>query len=83
MANHKSAKKRARQNAVRRDRNRAIRSRLRATVKRARAAVDGSADDAAAPVKAAESDLRRAATKGVSRSKRASRLVSRLARLAS
>lgn len=80
MANHKSAIKRTRQNLVRRDRNRAIKSRLRATLKQARAAVDGSTEEAAKLVKDAESQLRRAASKGVIPSKRASRLVSRLSR---
>ncbi|NNL66336.1 MAG: 30S ribosomal protein S20 [Myxococcales bacterium] len=80
MANHKSALKRTRQNTVRRDRNRAIKSRLRATLKEARAAVDASAEGAAELVKTAESQLRRAASKGVIPPQRASRLVSRLSR---
>ncbi len=79
MANHKSAVKRARQNEVRRARNRAVKTRVRATLKRAQEAVDSGADDAAALTRLAESQLRRAASKGVIPAKRASRLVSRLA----
>lgn len=83
MANHKSAIKRARQNLVRRDRNRALKSEVRATLKRARTALDGGADDAAERVRQAESQLRRAASRGVIPAKRASRLVSRLSRRSS
>jgi small subunit ribosomal protein S20 len=78
LANHKSAKKRARQTPRRQARNKGVRSRLRATLKRAREAVDGGADDAAERVRAAEGQLRRAASKGVIPAGRASRLVSRL-----
>ncbi len=41
MAQHKSAKKRARQNLKRRDRNRSLRSSLRTAVKGAHGAIDG------------------------------------------
>ena len=78
MANHKSARKRARQNPVRQERNKAVRTRLRSTLKQAREAVDGGAKDAQAQVRAAERELRRAASKGVIPAERASRLVSRL-----
>ena len=83
MAQHKSAKKRARQNEKRRLRNRNIRSALRSAVKAARVAIAG--DDAAAKQTAyrdAESKIRRAATKGVLSKKQASRVVSRLAKAA-
>ena len=80
MANHKSAVKRARQTLVRRDRNRGIRSRVRATLKQAREAVDAGADDAPQQVRQAERELRRAASRGVIPAGRASRLVSRLAK---
>ena len=83
MANHKSARKRARQTPIRRDRNRAVKSSVRATLKQAREAVDGGADDAGVQVRQAERALRRAASKGVIPARRASRLVSRLARRAS
>ena len=81
MAQHKSAKKRARQNLQRRARNRTIRSRLKTAVKYARAAVAGG-DGAAASeaVQKAEREIRKAASKGVLSKKQASRRVSRLAR---
>ena len=81
MAQHKSAKKRARQNLARRERNRTIRSRLKTAVKYARAALagtDGEASDQA--VRSAEREIRRAASKGVLTKKQASRRVSRLAK---
>ena len=80
MANHKSAKKRARQTPVRQERNKGIRSRLRKAIKAARTAADGGADDAPAKLRAAESELRRAASKGIIPARRASRLVSRLSK---
>lgn len=80
MANHKSARKRARQNPGLRDRNRAVKSRLRSMLKDARVALDGAQGDAPVRVKAAERELQRAASKGVIPARRASRLVSRLTR---
>jgi small subunit ribosomal protein S20 len=83
LANHKSARKRARQSVKRRDRNRHVRSGVRSAVKRARAAVSaGDAEQVPGALRGAESALRRAASKGVIPRKRASRLVSRLARSA-
>lgn len=82
MANHKSAVKRARQTPLRRERNRAIKRRVRATLKGARQALDQGSDDAAQQVRNAEAALRRAASKGVIPARRASRLVSRLAKRA-
>ncbi|HKA14948.1 MAG TPA: 30S ribosomal protein S20 [Myxococcota bacterium] len=81
MAQHKSAKKRARQNLVRRARNRQVRSRLKTAIKYARAALAGT-DGAVASdaVRKAESEIRKAASKGVLSKKQASRRVSRLAR---
>ncbi|MBW2315616.1 MAG: 30S ribosomal protein S20 [Deltaproteobacteria bacterium] len=80
MADHKSARKRARQTPIRQERNKAVRTRLRTTLKQAREAVDGGADDAETRVRQAERELRRAASKGVIPAGRASRLVSRLSR---
>lgn len=80
MANHESARKRARQNPVLQARNRTVKSRLRTILKEARVALDGAEGDAAERVKRAERELRRAASKGVIPARRASRLVSRLAR---
>ena len=81
MAQHKSAKKRARQNEARRTRNRTIRSRLKTAVKYARAALAGTDGDASGTaVRSAEREIRKAASKGVLTKKQASRRVSRLAR---
>jgi len=80
VADHKSARKRARQTPIRQERNKAVRTRLRTTLKQAREAVDGGADDAETRVRQAERELRRAASKGVIPAGRASRLVSRLSR---
>ena len=80
MANHPSAEKRNRQRIVRTERNRALKSALRTTVKKARAAVGaGNAKTAAPLLAAAESALARAASKGVIAKKSASRVTARLA----
>jgi small subunit ribosomal protein S20 len=84
LANHKSAKKRARQTVRRRARNRHHQSRVKSGVKNARSAIaGGEGSEAAGAVRKAESLLRRAASKGVIPRKRASRQVARLARAAS
>ena len=81
MAQHKSAKKRARQSLKRRARNRHVRSGVRSAVKAVRTAVEaGQAGDAGEALRRAESSIRRAATKGVISKKQASRNVARLAR---
>jgi small subunit ribosomal protein S20 len=81
LAQHKSAKKRARQNLQRRERNRTIRSRLKTAVKSARMAIAGTDGDAArSALTGAEREIRRAASKGVLSKKQASRRVARLAR---
>jgi small subunit ribosomal protein S20 len=81
VANHKSAKKRARQTPKRTERNRSARSRVKSAVKNARSALEaGDAGETAAALKSAEGVLRRAASKGAIPKKRASRSVSRLAK---
>ncbi|MBW2495050.1 MAG: 30S ribosomal protein S20 [Deltaproteobacteria bacterium] len=81
MANHKSAKKRARQTLKRTERNRHTRSRVKSAVNNARTALDaGDSGETASAIKTAESVLRRAASKGAIPKKRASRQVSRLAK---
>jgi small subunit ribosomal protein S20 len=81
VANHKSAKKRARQTLKRTERNRHTRSRVKSAVKSARTALTtGDAGETAAALKTAEGILRRAASKGAIPKKRASRSVSRLAK---
>jgi len=80
MANHPSAEKRNRQRVVRTERNRALKSALRTTIKKARAAVGtGKAKDAKPLVAEAESRLARAASKGVIAKKSAARVTARLA----
>jgi len=79
VANHKSAKKRARQSLRRRDRNRHDRSEMRTAVKRVRSAVESGENEAArSALTSAESQIRRAATKGLIHWKTASRRISRL-----
>ena len=80
MANHPSAEKRNRQRVVRTERNRALKSSLRTTVKKARAAVGSGNVKTAKPLIAeAESALARAASKGVIAKKSAARVTARLA----
>ena len=82
MANHKSAKKRALQNEVRRLRNRSVKTQIKGIVKNMRAAATG--DDAAQgpeQLKMAQSAIDKAAKKGVLHRKTAARKISRLARL--
>lgn len=79
MAQHKSAKKRARQNLKRKARNRHITSGIRSAVKSLRTA---EAKDVPASLRQAEGTIRRAASKGVLSKKQASRNVSRLAKRA-
>jgi len=81
MANHKSAKKRARQALVRRARNRDITTRTRTVVKGVHDAVArGDAAAAKEQLGAAEQALRKAGSKGVLPQSRVDRSVSRLAR---
>ena len=81
MAQHASAKKRARQALVRRARNRQVRSALRSSIKNVRGALSsGDTDAAATALRDAERQIRRAASKGVLSKKQASRSVARLAR---
>jgi small subunit ribosomal protein S20 len=83
LAQHKSAKKRARQALKRRDRNRSILSRTKTRVKQFRAAADsGDAAATATALRVVEAELRRAASKGVIPASRVSRQVGRLARRA-
>jgi small subunit ribosomal protein S20 len=82
LAHHKSAIKRIKQNKVRNERNKHVRSTLKTFIKRVREAVEGKnattakeALDAAIPV------ISQAATKGVIHKSNASRNVSRLTKL--
>ncbi len=81
MANHKSALKRIRQSERRRKRNQHVRTQMRTVVKRCREAFEaGDAAKAADAFKAAEREIRRAASKGIIPKQRADRSVGRLAR---
>lgn len=82
MANHKSAKKRAQQNEVRRLRNRSVKTQIKGIVKNVRATAAGE-DTAQGPVqlKLAQSAIDKAAKKGVLHRKTAARKISRLAQL--
>ena len=79
MANIASAKKRARQAEVRRQRNMGARSMMRTYVKKVREAIDAGEKDAAqAAFTKATAMLDKAATKGLIHQNKASRLKSRL-----
>lgn len=80
VASHASALKAHRQNVVRRERNRQLRSRLRSTIKTIRAAVDKN-DFATVKdeLKAAVSLVDRMASKGIIHKNAAARYKSRLA----
>ncbi len=80
MANHKSAKTRIRRNAKRSMINGMRRSRVRTFVKKVDALIAaGNKDEAMTALKVAESEMMRAAQKGVFHKNTASRTVSRLA----
>jgi small subunit ribosomal protein S20 len=79
MANHPSAEKRNRQRITRTARNRAIKSALRSTLKKARQAVQTGDKNAKVLVLTAERALARAASKGVVAKKAAARVTSRIA----
>lgn len=80
MANHPSAEKRNRQRIVRTERNRAAKSALRSSVKKARQALT-SGDSAAAKteVQSAAKALARAASKGIVHPRTAARSTARIA----
>ncbi len=78
MANIKQQKKRILQNEKRRQRNIAVRSRLKTYVKKAETAVQGTAAESVDAVKAAIVELDVAARKGVLHKNTAARKKSRL-----
>lgn len=82
MAHHKSAMKRIRQTAVRAERNRAGRSKVKHAVRAFREAAESSAEGLNEKLNATIAMLNKAASKGIIPTKRASRKISRLARLA-
>ncbi|HVS02352.1 MAG TPA: 30S ribosomal protein S20 [Thermoanaerobaculia bacterium] len=81
MANTKSAEKRMRQNAKRRERNRAARSTMRTEIKKVRTALDqGELDIAVQQLPRTVEIIDRAAHKGVIHANAAARTKSRLTR---
>ena len=82
MANIKSAKKRILVTATRTERNKSIRSKVKASIKKVEAAVAaGNKEAAQTALVAATSEISKAATKGVYHKNNASRKVARLAKL--
>lgn len=79
MANIQSAKKRARQSIVRRDRNQQMKKAVRSLERKVRAAISAKDKDSATSLlKDYSSAIDKAATKGKVHTKTASRKVSRL-----
>ncbi len=82
MANHKSALKRARQNELSRLRNKAVKTRVKSTVKDVRFSVEESSNgDVMAKLNAAQSLIDKTSKKGVIHKKTAARKISRLSKL--
>jgi small subunit ribosomal protein S20 len=82
LANHKSALKRARQNEIRRMRNKSVKTRVKSIVKDVRLSVSENSKEAALKkLEMAKSNIDRAAQKGVIHKKTASRKISRLSKL--
>ncbi len=82
MANHKSALKRARQNEIRRMRNKSLRTRTKNVIKEVRAvSAEGSADAALEKLVRAQSVIDKAAKKGAIHKRTAARKIARLSRL--
>jgi small subunit ribosomal protein S20 len=80
---HPSAEKRHRQSLKRRNRNRAARSNVRSVIRKAREAIASKDKAKSGPaVKAAESAIRNAASRGIIKKQTASRLVGRIAKAA-
>ena len=83
MANHKSAIKRARQNELRRLRNKSVKTRIKTIVKDIRSAAAGtSSEDMSAKINAAQSAIDKASKKSVIHKRTAARKISRLTKLA-
>ena len=82
MANHKSAIKRARQNTIRQNRNKSVKTRTKNVVKSVRLAADQNNFDLTVQrLGEAKSMLAKAAKKGVIHRNAASRKISRLSKL--
>jgi small subunit ribosomal protein S20 len=82
LANHKSALKRARQNEIRRIRNKSMKTRTKSVTKSVRQAVsEKSIETARSELNSAKSIIAKAAKKGVIHKNTAARKISRLSRL--
>ncbi|HSQ83449.1 MAG TPA: 30S ribosomal protein S20 [Desulfobacterales bacterium] len=82
MANHKSAIKRARQNEIRRLRNKSVKTKTKNVIKDFRLSVsETSKEETLKKLDMAKSNIDRAAQKGVIHKKTASRKISRLSKL--
>lgn len=79
MANIKSAKKRILVNEAKAERNKAIRSKVKTSIKKVDAAIEANDKEAAAAaLTAATAEINKAATKGVYHKNNSSRKISRL-----
>ena len=82
MANHKSALKRAKQNTIRRLRNKTVRTRVKNVVKEVRLAVsEETGEQVVSGLNQAKSVIDTAAKKGVIHPNTAARKISRLSKL--
>lgn len=81
MANHKSALKRARQNEIRRMRNRMTKTVIKNAAKAVRQSVEDKSPEAVATLTAAKSAIDKAAKKGTIHKRTAARKISRLSKL--
>ena len=83
MANHKSAIKRARQNEIRRLRNKSTKTRIKSIVKEVRSSAEETpAAETKVNLNAVQSVIDKASKKGVIHKRTAARKISRLAKLA-
>lgn len=83
MANHKSAIKRARQNEIRRLRNKGTKTRIKSIVKDVRSSVgEASSEETKVKLNTAQSVIDKASKKGVIHKQTAARKISRLTKLA-
>ena len=81
MANHKSALKRVRQNTKRQLRNKSVKTRVKSITKEVRSAKnENAADIAGSKLIKAQSEIDKAAKKGVLHRRTAARKISRLAK---
>jgi len=81
LANHKSAKKRARQTIKKNLRNRVVKTKMKNVIKAVKQAEDKSPEEMTAILDQAKSVIDKAAKKGVIHKNNASRKISRLTKL--